>query len=251
MTEKEVVSTADVRAMLTHFQGQEITLDKARSELQIQRGTKSFDTIRNIFLQLTEAKVIRYISRGNYEVVTPVTAVSVFGEVRERRPIYELIFPRDFDTGVEMDFANHITIREGDLITIGGVKSKGKTTLMMNFCGENVDKLPIIMGNEYTIVGEDGWEPQPRWFNRMEIMGQWIEWTNENGQDKFTLLPVHDDYAEHIVKHRLNLIDWINLHGDRLYDIGKTLEGIKRAEGRGVTIAALQMGEGALAGFVG
>ncbi|KKL76922.1 hypothetical protein LCGC14_2040030 [marine sediment metagenome] len=243
--DKPTVTTSEVRDLLTHFEGQEITLDKVRSELQIERGTKSFDAVRNIFLRLVEARVIRYISRGNYKVIMPVSPVSVFGQDREHRPPFELIFPRDFETGMEMDFANNVTIREGDLITIGGVKSKGKTTLMMNFCGENVDKLPILMGNEYTIIGEDGWEPQPRWFNRMEIMGQWIDWTDENGQDKFTLMPVHDDYAEHIVKHRLNLIDWININGERLYDIGKILEGIKRAEGRGVTIVALQKGDGA------
>ena len=245
MEEMTVVTTQDVKDMLVMFRGQEISLDRIRKELQIERGDKSFDVVRNVIFQLTEQKVLRYISRGNYKVVTPVSPVSVFGEKRERRPPFGLIFPRDFDTGMEMDFANHVTIREGDLITIGGVKSKGKTTLMMNFCGENVDKLPILMGNEYTIVGEDGWEPQPRWFNRMEIMGQWIDWTNDDGQDKFTLMPVHDDYVEHIVKHRLNLIDWININGERLYDIGKILEGIKRAEGRGVTIVALQKGDGA------
>ncbi len=245
MTEYPQISTQDIRELLIGFRGQEITLDKIRKELQIERGNDGFDAVRNIVFQLTEQKVLRYISRGNYKVITPVNPVSVFGQDRERRPPFGLIFPRDFDTGMEMDFANNVTIREGDLITIGGVKSKGKTTLMMNFCGENIDKKPVLMGNEYTIVGENGWEPQPRWFNRMDTMGQWIQWTDENGQDKFTLLPVHDDYVEHIVKHRLNLIDWINLNGERLYEIGKVLEGVKRAEGRGVTIAALQMGEGA------
>lgn len=244
MEDVPVVTTQDVKDMLILFRGQEISLERIRKELQIERGDKSFDVVRNIVFQLAEQRVLRYISRGNYKVIQPVSAVSVFGEKRERRQIYNLIFPRDFDTGMEMDFANNITVREGDLITIGGVKSKGKTTLMMSFCGENVDKKPVLMGNEYTIIGENGWEPQPRWFNRMDIMGQWIDWTDEHGQDKFTLMPVHDDYVEHVIKNRLNLIDWINLNGGQLYDIGKVCEGIKRAHGRGVTIAALQMGEG-------
>lgn len=240
-----MVTTQDVKEMLILFRGQEITLDRIRKELQIERGDESFDVVRNIIFQLTEQRLLRYISRGNYKVVTPANPVNVFGKGRMRRPIYELIFPRDYDTGMEMDFANNITIREGDLVVIGGVKSKGKTTLMMNFCGENVDRLPVLMGNEYTVIGEDGWEPQARWFNRMETMGEWIDWTNEDGNDKFELLPVHDDYVEHIKKNRLNLIDWINLNGGQLYDIGKVLEGIKRAHGRGVTIVALQKGEGA------
>ena len=94
MPENEhVVTTQDVKDMLVTFRGQEISLDRIRKELQIERGTKSFDVVRNIIFQLTEQKVLRYISRGNYKVVTPAVPVSVFGQSRERRPIYELIFP--------------------------------------------------------------------------------------------------------------------------------------------------------------
>ncbi len=237
------VTTQDVRELLIQFRGQEITLDKIRHELQIEKGTKSFDAVRNIIFQLTEQRVLRYVSKQTYKVITPVKPVQVFGVDRERRPPFPIIFPRDFDTGREVDFAEYVVIREGDLITIGGVKSKGKTTLMMGFLGENIDKNPIVMGNEYTIIGEDGYEPNPRWLNRMDIMSEWIEWRDTKGNDRFTLLPVRDDYVEHVVKNRLNLIDWINLEGSKLYDIGKVLEGIKHAEGRGVTIAALQKGE--------
>jgi len=237
------ITTQDVKELLAQFHGQEITLDKIRHELQIEKGSKSFDSVRTILFRLAEQRVVRYVSKQTYKIITPVKPVHVFGEDRERRPPFDLIFPRNFDTGMEMDFAENVTIREGDLITIGGGKSKGKTTLMMNFCGENIDKRPVLMGNEYTIIGENGYEPNPRWFNRMSTMAEWIEWTDDEGNDKFTLLPVRDDYVEHIMKNRLNFIDWINLDGGQLYDIGKVLEGIKHAEGRGVTIVALQKGE--------
>ena len=241
--DKPTVTTSEVRDLLAHFHGQEITLDKARSELQILRGTKSFDAIRNIFLQLAEAKVIRYISRGNYKVIMPVSPVSVYGVDRERRPPFELIFPKDFDTGMEMNFMEHVIIREGDLITLGGVKSKSKTTICMAICGENIDKNPVLMGNEYTIMGENGYEPAPRFLSRMDTMSEWVDWTNGDGDDKFTLMPVHDDYVEHIVKNRLNIIDWINIDAGKLYDIGRVLEGIKGVLGRGVAVVALQKGE--------
>ena len=238
------ITTQDVKELLAQFYGQEITLDKIRHELQIERGSKAFDSIRNILFQLAEQRVIRYVHKQTYKIITPVKPVHVFSEDRERRAPFDLIFPRDFDTGMELDFAKNVVIREGDLITIGGVKSKGKTTLMMNFLAENVDKIPVLMGNEYTIIGENGYEPNPRWFNRMSVMAERVEWTDNEGNDKFLLLPVRDDFVEHIVKHRLNLIDWVNLDGGQLYDIGRILEGIKHAEGRGVTIVALQKGEG-------
>jgi len=238
------ITTQDVKEMLVSFRGQEISLDKMRNELQVEKGTKSFDSIRNIVLQLAEQGVVRYISRGNYKVITPVKPVQVFGVQRERRPLYSLIFPRDFDTGMEMDFAEFITVREGDLITLGGVKSSGKTTLCMGFSGENIDKHPVLMGNEYTIVGENGlYEPAPRWLSRMDTMSEWIEWTEGDGSDKFELLPVWDDYVENMHRHRLTIIDWINIDAGRSYDIGRVLEGIKAKTGRGVTIVALQKSE--------
>ena len=237
----EPITTQDVKNILIGFRGQTITLEKLRSELQIYRGDKSFDTVRNIVFQLAEQHVLTYISRGNYKVIQPVERVNVYGLKRERRPMYPLVFPRDFETGEEMDFAQYIGVREGDLIVIGGVKSKGKTALMMNFCAENIDKSPVLLGNEYTVIGEDGKpEPSPRWLSRMDFMSQHIDWTDENGDDRFELLPVAKDYVEHIKKNRMNLIDWINLDGGKLYDIGTLLEALKAGIGRGILISALQ-----------
>ncbi|KKL60098.1 hypothetical protein LCGC14_2208730 [marine sediment metagenome] len=138
-------------------------------------------------------------------------------------------------------------IREGDVVTIGGRSNWGKTTLALNFCGENINHLPILMGNEYTTrVGDtDEYEPTPRFLNRLDNM-DWVEWVNGTGDDKFTLLPVKEDYAEHIVKDRINIIDWINLDANRLYDISKVMADVKAEVGRGVVIPVLQKGEGDL-----
>ncbi len=131
------------------------------------------------------------------------------------------------------------------------------TTICLNICGENIDKRPVLMGNEYTVklVDKDKkeyYDPAPRFLNRIEAMdtrnGGWINWVDENGKDKFLLLPVRDDYAEHIVKDRINIIDWINIDTGELYTIGNVLESIKKQLGRGVAVVALQKKEGADAG---
>ncbi len=202
------------------------------------------------FNRMVEDRKLRRLGRGLYKKVYHPAPVRVFIPGRERRPPFDLRFPRD-DEGLVIDIADGIIIRDGDLITIGGVKSKGKTTLCLGFCAANVDKLPVLMGNEYTVlVNEkvDGevkpvFKPAPRFFNRLDTMKEWVNWTDENGNDKFTLLPIRSDYAEHIVKDRINIIDWINLDGNALYDIGKILEGIKANLGRGVAIIALQKSE--------
>jgi len=241
------ITAGEVKDFLIQIQGRDISLTELRKEFNIISGTKSFDAVRNIMFQLAEQKIVKPTGRRNgiYKVIQQVSPVHVYGVDRQRRAPYSLWFPRDFTTDMELHFADAIVIREGDLITIGGTKSSGKTQLCLSFCAANIDSKPVLMGNEYTILAENGFEPAPRFLQRLDRMSDWVEWVNGNGMDKFTLLPVNEDYAEHVIANRLNIIDWIDLGGDRLFDIGKILKGIKSNNGRGVSIAALQKGEGA------
>ena len=66
----------------------------------------------------------------------------------------------------------------------------------------------------------------------------WVEWMNGEGGEKFTLLPVREDYAEHIVKDKINIIDWITWKNT--YQISKIMESIKREIGAGIAIIAIQ-----------
>ncbi len=234
-----------LREFLRKTQGRVVELNQLRAELKINPDSPAWDGIRVLMLNLTKTNVVKPSGKkdGVYKVITQVEPVQIFGQKRERRPPFELIFPKDFDKGAEMDFAEYVVIREGDLITIGGVKSKGKTTLCLNYCAENIDKKPVLMGNEYTKLVEDKYEPAQRFLHRLDVMSEWINWVDEEGYDKFTLLPIHDDYAEHIVRDRINIIDWINIDAGQLYDIGKVLEDIKANLGRGIGIVALQKGE--------
>jgi len=227
-------------------QGREVNLKDLRSELRIDPASSAWNGIRVEMLRLTEQRIVKPTGRkdGSYKVITPVIPVRVFSDNRERREPFELIFPKNFDTMMEMDFAERVVVREGDVITVGGISNYGKTALAMNFCGENIETCPVLMGNEYTSKVENEYEPTPRFLNRLDAM-DWVEWTDSDGADKFTLLPVREDYAEHIVKDRINIIDWINLSADRLYDISKVMADIKSELGRGVAIVVLQKGENA------
>jgi len=73
----------------------------------------------------------------------------------------------------------------------------------------------------------------------------WINWVNGDGTDKFQLMPIKEDYAEHIERDRINIIDWINLDANQLYDIAKVVEGIKENLGRGIAIIVLQKSDSA------
>lgn len=224
-------------------QGKEVNLDYLRKELRIDPGTPPWNSIRELMHRLAERKIVKSSGRrdGVYKVIQQVKPIKVFG--RERRPPISIHFPCDYDTKEELSFASSIVFREGDLILLSGQSNKGKTTLCMSFCGENIDEHPILMGNEYTSVDN---EPMPRFLSRLDDM-DWVEWA-ENGEDKFTLLPVRADYAEHIVKDKINIIDWINLDANALYGISNVMEAIKKELGKGVAIIAIQKKEGESAG---
>jgi len=230
-------------------QGKIVYLKDIRIALKIEPGSKDDTNLRTqMSTTMVEHKIVSPSGKndGAYKVIKPVFPVRVFIPGRERRPIFNLKFPQDRQSQTEIEIAKHIAIREGDLITIGGVKSKSKTTLCMNFTAENIDLSPVLMGNEYTVFIEGQYQPAPRFFNRLDEMKEWVNWVDENGFDRFTLLPVREDYAEHIIKDRINIIDWINIDANQLYDISKVLEDCKSAIGRGVLIVAIQKGEGAL-----
>ena len=241
------ITLGEVRDFLLRIQGREIRLNELRAEFNILRESKSWDGMRKIIERLTTEKIVKPsgYSRndGVYKVIAQIKPVQVFGIERERRPPFQLVFPKDYNTKAQMYFAEQIVIREGDLVLIAGMSNFGKTTLCMNFAGENIDKLPVLMGNEYTTIDQ---EPTPRFINRLESM-DWVQWVDENGYDKFTLLPVWEDYAEHIIKDRINIVDWVNLPGE-YYLISPLMEGMKRAVGRGVGVITIQKNEGNVSG---
>jgi len=240
--------TSKLREFLIERQGREVDLSYLRAELQIKPDSPAWDGLRVLMHNLVKEKLVKPSGRkdGIYKVIKQVKPVRVFDKGRERRAPFKLIFPKDFETCMEIAIAEDIVIREGDIVTIGGVSNFGKTTLALNFCGENIHYNPVLMGNEYTTrIGDtDEYEPTPRFLNRLDAM-TWIEWTNGDGSDRFTLLPVREDYAEHVVKDKINIIDWINLDANKLYDISRVMDDIKAEIGRGIAIPVLQKGEGA------
>ena len=174
---EKVITTQEVKDYLDKIQGQEISLTDLRKEFNILAGGKSFNLIRSIMFQLAEQHIVRPTGKrdGAYKVITQVEPVRVFAPDREQIPPFNLKFPRDYLTKAQMAFGNSVVVREGDLITLGGVKSTGKTTLCLNFLAENIDKHPVLMGNEYTVLVEKKYIPAPRFRNRLDTM-DWVRW---------------------------------------------------------------------------
>ncbi len=233
--------TDRLKEHLKTAEGREVTIDDLRKELQIDPASSNWNSIRQIMINLSEKKIVKPTGRkdGSYKVIKQVKPVTISG--RKRKEPLKINFPRDYFTMKEMLFAQDIVLREGDMILISGRSNYGKTGLCLNFCAENLESYPTLMGNEYTTI--DG-EPSPRFLTRIDSI-DWVDWENGTG-DRFELLPVRDDYAEHVQKDKINIIDWINL--EEHYMISKVMEDIKRELGKGIAIIAIQKAEGAEAG---
>ncbi len=231
-----------LRELLSTCQGKEVNLASLRTELCVEPNSAAWHSLRKCMSDLTKEKIVIPSGRndGTYKVITQIKPVKVFG--RERRPVININFPRDYDTGDYWSIMDDIVMREGDAILIAGRSNFGKTAICLNFCAENIESHPVLMGNEYTTVDN---EPSSRFLSRLDSM-DWVKWADDAGEDKFTLLPVREDYAEHVVKDKMNIIDWINL--EEHYLISKVMEDIKRASGKGVSIIAIQKAEGVNAG---
>lgn len=223
---------------LMPLQGRVVWIRDIREALLIKKGSSDDQNLRVLLSQnLTKEHIVSPSGRndGYYKVIKQVRPVRIAN--RERKPLFDLRFPRDFDTGMEMYFASKFGVREGDMVLIAGQSDYGKTTLAMQFCGENIHQHPNLMGNEYTTL--DG-EPKQRFLERIDAM-DWVDWTNGNGEDNFNLWPIWEDYAENIAancRDSIVIIDWIN--PDQAYDINKIMEAIKLANSKGVTIICIQ-----------
>ena len=113
------ITASEIREFLKKVRG-EISLNAIRGELGVEKGSKSWEAVRNIMWQLSEGKnrIVKSTGKmnGTYKVINYASAVSVFGVPRERTPEFPLIFPKDKDTGMELPFSDNWVCKQGDLI---------------------------------------------------------------------------------------------------------------------------------------
>ena len=73
---------------------------------------------------------------------------------------------------------------------------------------------------------------------------------DENGKPKFELIERHDNWKDIIRPDSINIIDWINL-GDKFYEMGKIIEGIKTRLNKGIALICIQKDAGKTYGMGG
>ena len=235
MSEKKKVTTQGITDWLRQFEGRVINIRDIMHGLNISPTQEG--TFRVLLSRLAKQKEVIKPSGerdGNYQVLKRVKPVRWMDA--DETSYFDLSFPRSHTDESSFCLENLISISPGDLIIIAGVSNTGKSALALNFLAENMDKYPcVLMGNEYTSMGN---APSPK-FKRRLLNMNWANWLNENGESKFELWPIRDNFEDYVQKDKINLIDWVNLD-DEFWKIGHITEEIKDAVGGGVAIVVLQ-----------
>jgi len=197
---------------------------------------EAYGHLRKIFHDLVidrKAKSSGYRD-GYYERLEQIEPIRSFSPNEDQ--FYDLVFPLGHGgDGSEFGFENYMDISPGDLIVITGVSNYGKTGLVLNIMGENLDKGVTLMGNEYVTADRIITPKLKRRLLRMN----WVEWEDGNGELRFELLPVKHNYEDYIRKDRLNIIDWISMPKD-FWGIAQIMDSIKSRIGNGLVVLVLQ-----------
>ena len=93
-----------LRDFLKDCVGREVGLDYLRRELRIDPGTPAWDGLRVQMLNMVKEKIVKSSGRkdGVYKVLKQIRPIAVYSQPRERRPLFDLRFPLDFDTSQEL-----------------------------------------------------------------------------------------------------------------------------------------------------
>lgn len=212
----------------------EFYIDKFRTKHQVDPESDNF---YKVISRWCIEKKLKRLGRGLYRKIKPIKPVR-WRDADETK-YYDFRWPKSHTDNSTFGFEDTINVSAGDLVAIVGVSNFGKSTIALNILGENVDINPcLLMGNEYTTLDN---MPSPKFKRRMMRM-DWVNWVSENGEDKFLLLPVRDNFEDYIEAGKINIVDWINLR-ENVYRIGGIFEDMKAQVGDGVIVAVLQKDE--------
>jgi len=151
-------------------------------------------------------------------------------------PIKGLVYPYDVERSDGFGFEDYVILYPGDLIVIAGNSNAGKTTWCLNFLVNNMDKFKCRF-----ITNELGDKQK---FKARISHFDWVDVLDKNGKGKFEVIKRYTNWQDIILPDAINIIDWINLAGDRTYDIGMVMQSIQANLGSGLGIIAIQKGEG-------
>lgn len=174
-------------------------------------------------------------ARGKYRFIDKEIEF-VQWENADVTPVEGLIYPYDVEQHTSFGFEDCVILYPGDLIVIAGVSNMGKTAWCLNFLVNNMDTFKCRF-----ITNELGDKQK---FKARISHFDWVQLLNEEGKGKFEVIKRYTNWQDIILPNAINIIDWINLAGDRTYDIGTVMQSIQSKLREGIAVISIQKSEG-------
>ena len=233
------LTVVHVAEFLKNLEGQELHISEIMRSLSVSPENEgAFRTMLHRMANSRERVIKPSGYRdGKYKVLKQIKPIRWLEA--DESEYFDLHFPKSHTDETGFGLEKLISVSPGDLIIIAGVSNAGKSAVALNFLAENIhDHECILMGNEYTTLDN---QSSPKFKRRMMRM-TWADWVNGDGNARFDLWPVREDFEDYVQGGKINIIDWINLT-DNFFMIGKLIENIKMALGKGIGIIVLQKEE--------
>lgn len=143
--------------------------------------------------------------------------------------VLDLNWPRgvEDDTSFELD---NILIYPQSPIIVAGVSNMGKSTWLLNFMVENMDKYPCLyMTSE--------WSPE-QCSARLRNF-DWVELLKGDGTPKFKMIKRYRDWQDVIEEDAINIIDYVRVDKD-FFIVPAIINACKQKLKSGIVVIALQ-----------
>lgn len=141
----------------------------------------------------------------------------------------ELNWPRGIEDDTNFGLDNVLIYPQSPII-VAGVSNMGKSTWLLNFMIENMDKYPCLyMTSE--------WSPE-QCSARLRNF-DWVELLNGDGTPKFKMIKRYRDWQDVIEPNSINLIDFVRVDKD-FFIVPAIINACKQKLDGGIVVIAIQ-----------
>jgi len=148
------------------------------------------------------------------------------------KTLFDLVYPSDHeDPTAKFGFEDSIKLFPGDIVGIAGGGNLGKTTMCLNLAVDNMDKYKVIyFTSEFH---------SEKFIDRIGGF-DWVNPWDENGNLRFKLARLTENFIDQIQEGYINIFDWVRMDEEQ-WKINALMDKVtKKLNGKGLAIISMQ-----------
>lgn len=147
------------------------------------------------------------------------------------RQLLDLRYPYGVEDTTEFGFEESVKLYPGDIIVVAGEGQRGKTAFCLNLAVNNMEKhKEIYFTSEFH---------EEKFLDRIANFN-WVDVWKPDGQLKFTLAELEENYIDKIQYGCINILDWVRLDEEQ-WKINAIMKKMQdKLAGKGLGVIAMQ-----------